>query len=257
MNKGLRVLLADLNDHLYPALAEAVEAAGNMNLLGLSTSGRETLRLCRELQPDVLVLELVLPELDGLAVLRELKSWEQRPLVMVLTGFTTALAVNMAMEAGAAFFLSKPCPPQLIAERILGVASLCPAEKKRAESPAVQKSPDTADVSELLRELGVSARLKGYTYLREAILLTLQEGREMKLVTKCLYPAVAKCYATTASRVERSIRHAVELSWERGDPELRHLCFGNSVSLRGRPTNSQYIAALAEYLRMEQRRGVM
>ena len=247
MEKSLKILLADLNDDLRPSLTKAMSAEGDMELLAVATTGKETLRLCEEQQPDVLLLELVLPELDGLGVLRKLREQERKPLVIILTGFTTPLAVSMAMEAGAAYFLSKPCPAELIIERTRSFASLLP---KKLEVVKPKQSLD-AELAELLRELGISAQLKGYRYLQEAVSITVRDGGEMQMVTKCLYPAVAKRFSTTGSRVERAIRHAVELGWSRGNPELLRTCFGSSTYPNNRPTNSQFIAALSQYLMLE------
>ena len=252
MEKGLRILLADINEGLREPLAKAMHSNGAMELLAVATSGRETLRLCEELMPDVLLLELVLPELDGLAVLRTLKQWEQKPLTMILTGFATPLSMSMAVEAGAVYFLSKPCPPELIVERIRSFAAVIPEKKIVAIRPKEKTNYDP-EIAELLRELGVSAQLKGYRYLQEAIAQTVREGGKLQMVTKFVYPAVAKHFSTTASRVERAIRHAVEVSWKRGNPELIRCCFGNSVSPNAKPTNSQYIAALSEHLLLKEK----
>ena len=252
MKTSLRVLLADINENMRPSLAKAMSEAGDMELLAVATTGKETLRLCDQLLPDVLLLELVLPELDGLGILRELNGRARKPLVIVLTGFATPLAVSMTMEAGAAYFLSKPCPPELILERIRSFGAVIPA-KLTVIKP--QQSPES-ELAELLRELGIAAQLKGYRYLQEAVSVTIREGGEPQMVTKCLYPAIAKRYATTPSRVERAIRHAIEASWARGNPELLRLCFGSSVAANARPSNSQFIAALSEYLMLKRREEI-
>ena len=252
MKKSLRILLADINENMRPSLAKAMSEAGDMELLTVVTTGKETLRLCEQLQPDVLLLELVLPELDGLGVLRELNGRARKPLVIVLTGFATPLAVSMAMEAGEAYFLSKPCTPEIIVERIRSFASAIPAKLTVIKSP---QSPES-ELAELLRELGIAAQLKGYRYLQEAVSITIREGGEPQMVTKCLYPAIAKRYATTPSRVERAIRHAVEASWARGNPELLRVCFGSTGAANARPTNSQFIAAISEYMILKRREEI-
>lgn len=252
MNKSLRVLLADINDNMRSSFAGAMREAGDMELLAVATTGRETLRLCEQLQPDVLLLELILPELDGLGVLRELNESNRKPLVIVLSGFATPLAVSMAMEGGAAYFLSKPCPPEIVIERVRSFAAALPSSLTVVKP---RRSPES-ELAELLRELGITAQLKGYRYLQEAVTLTVRDGGELQMVTKCLYPAIAKRFSTTASRVERAIRHAVEMSWARGDPELLRLCFGSSVAANARPTNSQFIAALSEYMMLRQRENL-
>lgn len=256
MKNNIKVLLADMNDGLFPSLAEAMSADGCMELMAVATTGSETLRLCEELQPDVLLLELVLPELDGLAILEKLKEKGSCPLVIFLTDFATPLAVSMAAEAGAAYFLSKPCPAEIIIERIRFFASLLSEEMNRVETEKHREKQNlTAASAELLRDLGISAQLKGYHYLLEAVSATVQNGGELQMVTKCLYPAIAKRYSTTAARVERSIRHAVETGWSRGDPELLRACFGCSIVPDTRPTNSQFIAGLAWHLLEKEERG--
>ncbi len=258
MDKFLRVLLADMNDDLRLSLAKCMEEAGDMELTEVAMTGPETLHLARKLEPDVLLLELILPELDGLGVLQEMGRWEKKPLIIIFTVFVTPVTVHAAMEAGAAYFLGKSCPVELIPQRIRAFSSVrteLPEKVTAPVVPSVSTDSDEIVVSQLLRELGVPAQVKGYQYLREAILSTLRDGGELQMVTKCLYPMIARQFSTKASRVERAIRHAIELSWCRGNPELLRRCFGNSVSANGRPTNSQFIAAVTELLLLKQDRS--
>lgn len=254
MENKLRILLADTNEDFADTLRACAQRRGDAEIIAAARTGREVLELCRTLRPDVLLLELILPELDGLGVLKRLEELEQRPAAILLTNFVTPLSVSMALEYGAAYYLSKPCEPEMVLDRVYAFASHVPSQisSRNQQSESVQEITEQV-IAELLRELGVPAQIKGYLYLREAISVTVDDGGELQMVTKCLYPAIAKHHGTTASRVERAIRHAIELSWCRGNEEALRACFGHSVSANDRPTNSQYIATVSECLLMQRR----
>ncbi len=263
METKIRILLADANPDFGKLLQETLAAERDLELAGTAGDGPEALSLLRELRPDVLLLDLVLPKLDGLEVLRRMPETEQRCPVIVLSGFINNQVVADCAALGAAYFMPKPCDVGALLERVrqLGGAQ---AESETLEGidcrSAARISRQEADleavVTDIIHEIGVPAHIKGYQYLREAIILTIKDMDVINAVTKVLYPEVAKRFATTPSRVERAIRHAIEVAWDRGDIEVLQKYFGYTVSnIKGKPTNSEFIAMIADSLTLRQKQA--
>ena len=260
METKIPVLIADANDDTRRLLAELLGAEEDMEVVGSARDGIEALALAAELQPKVLVLDIVLPKLDGIEVLRRLPEACPTARAVVNSGFITETTVAECAAAGACYFIPKPCDASMISDRIRDVAR---SEKKPAVSigsPAVPSRTEPsleATVTDIIHEIGVPAHIKGYQYLREAIILTINDMDIINAVTKVLYPTVAKKFATTPSRVERAIRHAIEVAWDRGDIETLQKFFGYTVSnIKGKPTNSEFIAMIADCLSLRQKQGV-
>ena len=259
MEPLIRVLIADANEDFRDALADAVNAEGDLTLVGAADSGQEALALADSLQPDVLVTDLVLSQLDGLSLLAALSERENAPAAIVMSSLYNDAVVTACSEHGAYYFLLKPFDFGALFTRIRQIA----AHRSRASSPAAQgisiaqqpREPSLeAVVTEIIHEIGVPAHIKGYQYLREAIILTVNDMDAINAVTKVLYPAVAKKFATTPSRVERAIRHAIEVAWDRGDLETLQKYFGYTVSnIKGKPTNSECIAMIADSLTLRRK----
>ena len=253
MEGRIRVLAADGNEEFRRTLVQTLSMQEDMECVGEATDGPGALEKCREGNVDVLVMELVLPRLDGLGLLRRLQELEDSPTVLVVTGFVTAQVVRESAEQGAAYFLSKPCDMD---ELLLHIRQL-----SRKRSSTVRRLPEEPDedsaelesrITEILHEIGVPAHIKGYQYLREAIMLTVEDMDVINAVTKVLYPEVARKFGTTPSRVERAIRHAIEVAWDRGDVETLQRFFGYTVSgIKGKPTNSVFIAMIADNLALK------
>ena len=254
MENRIRVLTADGNEDFRCALEETITRQEDMEYIGGAEDGPRALELCREGNVDVLVMELILPRLDGLGLLRRLQELEQMPTVLVVTGFVTAQVVRDAAELGADYFLSKPCDMD---ELLLHIRTLRSGHRSQPYlSPA--RIEDTGEleerITEILHEIGVPAHIKGYQYLREAITLTVEDMDIINAVTKVLYPEVARKFGTTPSRVERAIRHAIEVAWDRGNVETLQRFFGYTVSgIKGKPTNSEFIAMIADHLSLKQK----
>ena len=252
MTTKIRVLLADTGEDFRQLLSQLLERESDLTLVGAAENGEEALRLVRELDPDVLVTDVILPKLDGLSVLQKLQEENRATRAVVVSGFYTQQVLTEASELGAAFFLPKPCAPELLVSRIRQAA-----RPKAAPLPAVQRPAEPtleAMVTDIIHEIGVPAHIKGYQYLREAILLTVNDMEIINAVTKVLYPAVAKKFGTTPSRVERAIRHAIEVAWDRGDIEVLQRIFGYTVSnIKGKPTNSDCIAMIADSISLRRR----
>lgn len=239
METKIRVLIADPNEDFQLLMKSLLSQEGDMEAAGTSSDGSDALAKIEALHPDVVLLELVQPRLDGLGVLRKLAEKDSAPPVVVLTGFVNAHVVAECAELGAAYFLSKPCDtPELIQRlRQCAQAGKKPLSVTGARSSAAIAPEAKADnaslesvVTDIIHEIGVPAHIKGYQYLREAIILTINDMDAINAVTKVLYPEVAKKFSTTPSRVERAIRHAIEVAWDRGDVETLQKFFGYTVS---------------------------
>ncbi len=265
METKIRVLIADANPDSCSLMSDLLNAEEDMELVGIASDGIETLALAAELKPDVLLLELVLPKLDGLEVLRQLPETGSDCHVIVLTGFYNSQVVADCSAGGVEYFLPKPCDAPVLFTRIRQVMgrqqSSVPAAgfDCKANSPAAkQEASLEAVVTDIIHEIGVPAHIKGYQYLREAIILTINNMDMINAVTKVLYPEVAKKFSTTPSRVERAIRHAIEVAWDRGDIEVLQKFFGYTVSnIKGKPTNSEFIAMIADCLSLRRKQATL
>ena len=242
-------LLADANEEFRSMLRENIEKSEEFTVVGDTGDGTEALRLINQLQPDLAMIELVLPGIDGVGILRQLREQSGRTRAVVLSAFCTDQVVAEVMGLGAAYFLPKPCEPEALLDRVRLVFGAPAAPEEAAAALKNQ-------VTTIIHEIGVPAHIKGYQYLREAIIIAVNDIEVINAVTKVLYPAVAKRFGTTPSRVERAIRHAIEVAWDRGDLETLQKYFGYTVSnAKGKPTNSEFIAMIADRLLLERKNG--
>ena len=262
METKIRVLIADPSEDMRLIMSETLNREEDVQVVGTAADGPEALAKITELDPDVVLLELVLPKMDGLSVLRKLPDTGRTPAVLVMTGFVNSRVVAESAELGAAYFIPKPCETPEILRNIrqfgrrrqpLSLVPRSPVFQPVSNEPSLE-----AVVTDIIHEIGVPAHIKGYQYLREAIILTINDMDIINAVTKVLYPAVAKKFNTTPSRVERAIRHAIEVAWDRGDIEVLQKFFGYTVSnIKGKPTNSEFIAMIADNLSLRKKQGVM
>ena len=199
---------------------------------------------------DVVVMDAFMTNLDALGVLSKLKEMDKKPFTVVMSSSDSQRFEQEILSAGADYYFLKPFDVNMLAQRIgqmTGWSKGKPDISESADSNTLQ-----VQVSEIMHQIGVPAHIKGYQYLREAILLTINDGEMMSSVTKILYPSVAKRYSTTSSRVERAIRHAIEVAWDRGDVDVLNSYFGYTIqSERGKPTNSEFIAMISDKLRLQ------
>ena len=263
METKIRILAADPNREFCRQLGELAAAEGDMEIIGMAADGLEALERVAELKPDLLLLELVLPKLDGLEVLRRLPETGANCQVIVLSGFVNGKVIAECSDCGADYFIPKPCDIQSLISRIRQLNFDLPRTpgvgvdfRKSAEAARTDADLE-AIVTDIIHEIGVPAHIKGYQYLREAIILTIKDMDMINAVTKVLYPEVAKRFGTTPSRVERAIRHAIEVAWDRGDVETLQRFFGYTVSgIKGKPTNSEFIAMIADNLSLKRKHAV-
>jgi two-component system response regulator (stage 0 sporulation protein A) len=247
----IRVLVADDNREFCELLGQYISNQADFRLVGTASNGRQVMEMLQSEVPDVIILDIIMPHLDGLGVLEQINALglEHRPKIIMLTAFGQESIAQRVVDLGADYYILKPFDLNVLAKRIRQIV------KVGGGRVAVQEGRSLdIEVTGVLHEIGIPAHIKGYLYLREAIILVVQRVELLGGVTKELYPSIAKKFATTPSRVERAIRHAIEVAWSRGNVDLIHKLFGHTVnSDRGKPTNSEFIAMVADKLRMELR----
>lgn len=250
LERRIKVLVADAGEEFRRILVEQLESEAGIEVVGATGDGEEALRLTESAAPDVLVMDLVLTQMDGVDVLQALAKREERPKVLVLSGFARGSVAELAAATGADYYMLKPCRLTAVAERVRQLAALRDTEDSGDGDERSGKLENV--VTSIIHEIGVPAHIKGYQYLREAIIIAVGDMDVINAVTKILYPEVAKRFGTTASRVERAIRHAIEVAWDRGDLDTLQRFFGYTVSnTKGKPTNSEFIALIADKLQLQ------
>lgn len=258
--KKIKVCVVDDNRELVGLLEDYISSQEDMEVAGVAHNGQECLELLEEVRPDVLILDIIMPHLDGLAVLERMRELKNGPFphVIMLTAFGQEDVTKKAVELGASYFILKPFDMEMLGSHIRTVngksssmARKGPSSSFRSSSEQKPKNLD-ASITTIIHEIGVPAHIKGYLYLREAISMVYNDIELLGSITKVLYPDIAKKYNTTASRVERAIRHAIEVAWSRGNIDSISSLFGYTVSMtKAKPTNSEFIAMVADKLRLE------
>ena len=247
MDNRRTVLLADANEEFRTMLREEIDRSEEFTVAGATGDGGELLSLIGQLHPDLVLMDVLLPGVNGLDVLRKCRGQETVPRFIVVSSFLGDQVVAEASELGVSYFVPKPCETGALLDRMhMMFEQLAVVE---GHSVALKNL-----VTNVIHEIGVPAHIKGYQYLREAIIIAVEDMEVINAVTKILYPEVAKHFGTTASRVERAIRHAIEVAWDRGDLETLQKYFGYTVSnAKGKPTNSEFIAMIADRLQLQQK----
>ncbi|WP_147802861.1 sporulation transcription factor Spo0A [Alkalicoccus halolimnae] len=256
---SVKVCVADDNKELVHVLEDYINTSTDIEVTGTAYNGQECLDIIKEKEPDVLILDIIMPHLDGLAVLEKLKDLRLNkvPSIIMLTAFGQEDVTKKAVELGAAYYVLKPFDMDILVNKIREVAN----HQHISQSGGIETHKDNspmnldASITSIIHEIGVPAHIKGYMYLREAITLVYHDIELLGSVTKILYPDIAKKFNTTPSRVERAIRHAIEVAWGRGNIESISKMFGYTVSVaKSKPTNSEFIAMVADKLRVEHRK---
>lgn len=250
MTENIKIIIADDNKNFSENLEQFLESNEDMTVVGMTNNGLDALKMVEELEPDILILDLILPRLDGLGVLNHLNGMTHRPKVIISTAMGQENMTQEAVRLGIDYFLLKPYDFQTISMRIHQLAGGGMA----VTPPAASAGNYDVEVTSILHQMGVPAHIKGYQYLRDAIVFVIEDINLLGAVTKELYPMIAEKYNTTASRVERAIRHGIELAWDRGNIDLMNKYFGYTIDVeRGKPTNSEFIAMIADKLKMANR----
>lgn len=253
----LNVAIADDNERLLDMLGNIIDADKNLNVVGKAKTGEGICQIIRNEQPDVVLLDLIMPKMDGLTVMEKINndvSVKKRPNFIVLTAVGQENITEDAFKRGANYYIMKPFDNDVLLNRIKSVSRLYRSQTKKTEeerSPAAESGLENR-VTNMLHEIGIPAHIKGYHYLRDAIIMAVEDMDVLNAITKVLYPTVAKKYKTTSSRVERAIRHAIEVAWSRGKLDTIDELFGYTVSNgKGKPTNSEFIALIADTIQLE------
>jgi len=246
----IRVVLADDNKDFCNILEEYIEQQNDIELVGIAHNGNEAIELLMQKEPDVVILDIIMPHLDGVGVLEKMNTLNliERPKVIMLTAFGQEDITQQTMELGADYYILKPFSIEILIDRIRQLA----AKNNSPRSAPAKRRSLGMEVTNIIHEMGIPAHIKGYLYLREAIIMVTKRVELLGAVTKELYPLIAEKFNTTPSRVERAIRHAIEVAWNRGNIDMLNKFFGYTINIdKGKPTNSEFIAMIADKLRME------
>lgn len=265
-NRNIKILIADDNKEFSSILRQYLEEQNDFEVVAIANDGLEAVDYVGSYSPDVLVLDIIMPRLDGLGVLEKINSMNllNLPKVIVLSAVGQDKITQRAINLGAEYYVVKPFDMEIFSKRIRQMFSINQEQDvRRAPSMFVQPGNAftnvnslEAEVTNIIHEIGVPAHIKGYLYLREAIQMVVKDIELLSAVTKELYPSIAKKFNTTASRVERAIRHAIEVAWSRGQVETINRIFGYTIqNEKGKPTNSEFIAMVADKLRLQSKLG--
>lgn len=256
----IAVAIADDNERILDLLGEMIDADKSLNLVGKAKNGEDAYSIIKEKQPDVMLLDLIMPKMDGLSVMDLVnhdKEIKKRPSFIIVTAVGQERITEDAFRKGANYYILKPFNNEMLLNRIKS-AGQAPHMEARFISDGEQEIAPRQGmnlenrVTDMIHEIGIPAHIKGYHYLRDAIIMSIEDMDVLNAITKVLYPTVAKKHQTTSSRVERAIRHAIEVAWSRGKLDTLDELFGYTVSNgKGKPTNSEFIALIADTIRLE------
>lgn len=254
MNK-IKVLTVDDDESFVNAFSEYLKTTDYFESAGCALNGEEAYEMIIETEPDVVLLDMIMPQLDGIGVLRKISSagLKKKPLFIVNSASSLQSLFNVASQYGASYFMIKPQSNESICDAIRDLFGIKVSPETDLETVYNDKVYDLETmVTEYIHELGVPAHIKGYHYLRTAIMMVVKDMELLNYITKELYPEIAKAYKTTSSRVERAIRHSIEVAWTRGKPQTMNEVFGYTINTgKGKPTNSEFIAMVADKIRLK------
>ena len=256
-NGKSRVILADRDGFYLQRLKRCLERKGEMQVLGMTDSGPMLLEMAKDLQPDVILMDILLGERDGFWVLESLKKEGIQCICIMISAIDSDKLVRQAISLGAEYYMAKPIQGELLLERIHQLLEHETAQEKRIEREEIIQEENPfrnleGEISVLLSRMGISASIKGYHFIRKAVIMAVEDEEVLVGITKGLYPDIAKLYKTSASKVERAIRHAIESAWKKNGPQVYFEVAGYLPSEK--PTNGQLIAALSEYFRLQEER---
>lgn len=259
----IKILIGDDNKDFCIILNEYLNTQADFEVVGIAKDGLEVVDLIESTFPDVVILDIIMPHLDGLGVLEKLNTMhlEKRPKVIVLSAVGQDKITQKALTLGAEYYVVKPFDMEIFAKRIRECFGMVNNESERKNyilpSSVVTPAATTpreleSAITNIIHEIGVPAHIKGYVYLREAITMVVNNMELLSAITKELYPSISRKFNTTPSRVERAIRHAIEVAWGRGRVDVINNLFGYTIhNVKGKPTNSEFIAMIADKLRIE------
>lgn len=256
----INVAIADDNERMLRLLENIVSSDKELNVVGTAKDGEAAYKLIKDKEPDVMLLDIVMPKLDGIGVMERVnddQSIKKTPSFVIISAVGHEQIMEAAFSQGADYYIMKPFNNEMVLNRIKSIRNVRSVPDIKTVN-AYEKIRDNserdleAEITTIIHEIGVPAHIKGYQYLRDAIIMSVQDMDMLNSVTKVLYPGIAKKYHTTASRVERAIRHAIEVAWSRGKMDTIDEMFGYTVSnYKGKPTNSEFIALVTDRIRLQ------
>ncbi len=268
MKEKTTILIADDNQEFSQTLANYIHEQEDMEVIGIAKDGEEAVEMIANIMPDVALLDVIMPHLDGIGVLEKMNMMKnnKKPICIMLSAVGQDKITQKAVNLGAEYYIVKPFDIELLIKRMRELKNFVPGQNvnnfigKEIKQRYVdiplngEKNQENLEalVTNIIHEVGVPAHIKGYQYLREAIIMVVNDIDVINQITKSLYPKIAYKFNTTPSRVERAIRHAIEVAWGRGDQQTVEKIFGYTISAaKGKPTNSEFIAMIADKLRLE------
>ena len=261
-SEKISVIIVDDNEKVIENIDSALSKDTAIQIIGKAKNGQEAYELIRKSTPDVVILDLIMPKMDGLSLMNKVNedgAMIKMPFFIITSAISNENVIQDAFGYGAGYYLLKPFETNMIADRVKGVKSYnkrIPETKKiigagEDRKHFMERNIEN-DVTSIIHDVGVPAHIKGYQYLREAIIMSVNDNEMLNSITKILYPSIAKKFQTTSSRGERAIRHAIEVAWNRGRMDTIDELFGYTINAeKGKPTNSEFIALIADKIRLE------
>ena len=261
-SEKISVIIVDDNEKVIENIDSALSKDTAIQIIGKAKNGQEAYELIRKSTPDVVILDLIMPKMDGLSLMNKVNedgAMIKMPFFIITSAISNENVIQDAFGYGAGYYLLKPFETNMIADRVKGVKSYnkrIPETKKiigagEDRKHFMERNIEN-DVTSIIHDVGVPAHIKGYQYLREAIIMSVNDNEMLNSITKILYPSIAKKFQTTSSRVERAIRHAIEVAWNRGRMDTIDELFGYTINAeKGKPTNSEFIALIADKIILE------
>ena len=254
MQKLLKVLIDD-NSVPFGMECRSHLTGSGADVSLVPKDGNRVLQAIQDLHPDVVVMEAFMSQKDAIDVLRAMDRHTRLPKVIVVSGYDNKYIENELLQNGASVYMLRPFDVQTLCDRIMELGGIATGRPLDINHPGKGTDDLESIVTDLILHIGVPAHIKGYHYVRQAIILSVNDPEMINSVTKVLYPTIAKMYQTTSSRVERAIRHAIEIAWDRGDVDVLNEYFGYTINIgRGKPTNSEFIAMISDKLRLKLKR---
>ena len=255
----LSVAIADDNERMVEILDSIVKKDNEFQIVGKANNGEDVYHVIKEKEPDVVLLDLIMPKLDGLSVMERVnqdQTIKKHPKFIVISAIGQEGITEDAFELGAYYYIMKPFDNDMVLSRVKSIKNNMEQENRKRTKNSCNEAQMREylenNVTDMIHEVGVPAHIKGYQYLRDAIMMVVEEPDMLNSITKILYPTIAKRNHTTPSRVERAIRHAIEVAWSRGNMEIINSLFSYTVSTgKGKPTNSEFIALIADKIRLQ------
>ena len=247
----IRVAIVDDNDKMVEMMDEYLGSDDEINVIGRAKNGEEAFDLIKGTSPDVVLLDLIMPKMDGLSLMDKIHkdgTMIRMPFFIITSAISNEAVIQDSFNYGAGYYMLKPFEMDMIVDRVKSKKIIAPLE----DMQKFMERNIESDVTNIIHDVGVPAHIKGYQYLREAIIMSVNDNEMLNSITKILYPSIAKKFQTTPSRVERAIRHAIEVAWNRGKMDTIDELFGYTINAeKGKPTNSEFIALIADKIRIE------